>query len=63
VIVHSGAEHLLGLEEGLGDLVQAGDVVLVVLDGVEGHGKREVGEVGVDAAAAAGCAEAASRTL
>ena len=33
-----------------GNLVEAGDVVLVVLDGVEGHGEREVGEAGVDAA-------------
>ena len=57
VIFHSGAEDFLGLEESPWDLVEAGDVVLVVLDGVEWHGKREVGEVGMDATAATGCAE------
>ncbi len=57
VIVHSGAEDFLGLEEGARDLVEARDVVLVVLDGIEWHGKREVGEVDMDATAAAGCAE------
>ena len=32
-----------------GNLVEARDVVLVVLDGVEGHGEGKVGEAGVDA--------------
>jgi len=60
VIFHAGAEHVFHLEKGLGDLVETSDVVLVVLDGVKGHGERQVGEVGVDAAASAGCAEGIS---
>ena len=35
--------------------MEARDVVLVVLDGVEWHGKREVSEVDMDATAATGC--------
>jgi hypothetical protein len=53
VIFHTGAEDVLGLEEGLGDLVETRDVVLVVLDGVEWHGKREVSKIGMDASTAA----------
>ncbi len=52
VIVHSGAKDVFSLEEGPGDLVEAGDVILVVFDRVEWHGEREVGEVGMDATAA-----------
>src|SRR5262249_10557928 len=47
-IVHSGAENFLGLEESSGNLAEAGDVVFVVLDRIERHGKREVREVGMD---------------
>ena len=57
VIFDAGAQDLFGLEEGLGDLVKACEVILVMLDGVEGHGERKVGEGGVDASPAAGCAE------
>ncbi len=46
----AGAHHVFGLEQRLGDPVQARDVVVVVLDGVERDGEREVGEVGVGAA-------------
>jgi len=56
-IFHAGAEDLFGLEKGLGDLVEAGKVILVVLDRVEGHGEGEVREVCVDASSATGCAE------
>ena len=49
VVLHAGAQDFLGLGEDAGDLVEAGDVVLVVLDGVERDGEREVGEVGVRA--------------
>jgi hypothetical protein len=57
VIVYSSAEDFLGLEECPRDLVQSRDVILVVLDRVEWHGKREVGQVCVDAATAAGSYE------
>ena len=50
VVLYAGAEDVFGLEEGARNLVEARDVVLVVLDGVEGHGEREVGDAGVDAA-------------
>ena len=49
VILHAEAEDFGGLGEDAGDLVEAGDVVLVVLDGVEGDGVGEVGEGDVDA--------------
>ena len=49
VVFHAGAEDLGGLGEDAGNLVEARDVVLVVLDGVEGHAERKVGEAGVDA--------------
>jgi hypothetical protein len=55
VVFDAGAEDVFGLEEGAGNLVEAGDVVLVVLDGVEGHGEGEVSDTDVHAAAAAGC--------
>ena len=38
-----------GLAEDAGDLVKTGDVVLVVLDGVEGNGQRQIREAGMDA--------------
>ena len=57
VIVDAGAKDFFGLEECLGDLVKARDVVFVMLDGVEWHGKRKVGEVGMDASTATRGAE------
>ena len=44
VVFHAEAEDFGGLGEDSGDLVEAGYVVLVVLDGVEGDGVGEVGE-------------------
>ena len=49
LVIHSGAKYFGGLVEDARDLVKAGDVVLVVLDGVEGDRERQVGEAGVDA--------------
>ena len=49
VIFHAEAQDFGGLGEDAGDLVEAGYVVLVVLDGVEGDGVGEVGEGDVDA--------------
>ena len=49
LVLHAGAQDLFGLGEDAGDLVEAGDVVLVVLDGVERDGEREVGQLGVRA--------------
>ena len=43
------AEDLGCLAEDAGNLVQASDVVLVMLDGVEGHGIRQIRERGMDA--------------
>jgi hypothetical protein len=40
LVFHAGAKDFGGLAQGLGDLVKAGDVVLIVLDGVEGDGER-----------------------
>ena len=54
MIAHAGAQNVLGLEEGVGNLVQASDVVFVVLHRVEWHGKREVGHTHMNASAAAG---------
>ena len=45
----ASAHDLRGLLERARDEVEAGEVVLVVLDGVEGHALGEVGEAGVDA--------------
>ncbi len=49
VVFHAGAEDFGGLVEDARNLVETRDVVLVVLDGVEGHGEGKVGEAGVDA--------------
>ena len=38
------AQHLFGLGEHPRDLMQTGDVVLVLLHRVEGNGQRQVGE-------------------
>src|SRR5215813_8063244 len=57
VILYSGTEDFLGLKEGPRNLVKPRNIVLVMLDGVERHGEREVGEADMDAPAAAGGAE------
>ena len=49
LVFHAGAQNFGGLAQDARNLVQARDVVLVVLDGIEGHGKRQIGEAGVDA--------------
>ncbi len=49
LVFHAGAEDFGGLREDTGNLVKAGDVVFVMLDGVEGDGKGQIREAGVDA--------------
>ena len=49
MVLDPGAHDLLGLEQRLRDLMQPRDVVLVMLDGIERDGVRQVGEVRVDA--------------
>ena len=49
VVFHAGAKDFGGLGEDARNLLQAGDVVLVVLDGIEGDGERQVREAGMDA--------------
>ena len=49
LVLHAGAQDFGGLAEDARNLVQTGDVVLVVLDGVEGDGKRQIREAGMDA--------------
>ena len=41
VVLHAGAEDFGGLAEDARNLVETRDVVLVVLDRVEGHGRAE----------------------
>ena len=45
VVLHPRAKHLFGLGEHARDLMQTGDVVLVLLHRIEGNGERQVGEV------------------
>ena len=40
LVLHASAKDFGGLAEDAGNLVKSGDVVLVVLDGVEGNGQR-----------------------
>jgi len=53
VITHAGAQNVLGLQEGLWNLMQASDVVFVVLYRVQWHRKRQVGKARVNPSAAA----------
>ena len=41
VVAHPGAQDLFGLEKGLGDLVKAGEVILVMLDGTRRAWREE----------------------
>ncbi len=50
MILHSGAENFFGLAQRGRDLMEPGDVVLVVFDRVERHRQRKVGELRVNAA-------------
>ena len=49
LVFHAGAEDFDGLGQDLRNLVQTRDVVLVVFDGIERHGERQIGEAGMDA--------------
>src|ERR1700733_3108230 len=49
VVLHAGAKHFGGLAQHARNLVETCDVVLVVLDGIEGNGKGKVGKTGMDA--------------
>ena len=49
LVFHAGAQNFGGLAEDARNLVQARDVVFVVLDGIERNGERQIGEAGVDA--------------
>ena len=49
LVLHAGAKNFGGLAEHARDLMQSGDVVLVVLDRVERNGERQIGKAGVDA--------------
>ena len=42
-VFHAGAEDFGGLAENARNLVEAGDVVFVVLDRVERNGERQIG--------------------
>jgi hypothetical protein len=44
---HPDAQYFFGLHEGIRNLVQTRDVVLVLLHRVERHGERQIGEVQV----------------
>ena len=57
MISHTSAQNLFRLKQGLGDLVEAGNIILVMLNGVEGHREREIGQAGMNAPSAAGCTE------
>jgi hypothetical protein len=49
VVVHTGAHQFFGLVQNAGNLTQAGDVVPVVLHGIERNGQWQVGQIGVNA--------------
>ena len=49
LVFHAGAKHFGGLAEDARNLVKTGDVVLVMLDRVEGNGQRQIREAGMDA--------------
>src|SRR5216683_814193 len=49
LVFNAGAKDFGGLGEDSGDMMKTGNVVLVVLEGVEWDRKRQVGEAGVDA--------------
>ena len=49
LVFHAGAKDFGGLAEDARDLVKPGDVVLIVLHGVEGNRQRQIGETGMDA--------------
>ncbi len=49
-VLLTGAQDVGRLLQGFGDGVQARDVIVVMLDGVEGHGAGQVRELGVGAA-------------
>ena len=48
MVFHAGTKNIGGLLENTGNLMKSCNIILVVLDGVEGDGKREVREVGMD---------------
>ena len=50
MILHSRAQHVLGLQQRVRDLMQPRDVVLVMLDRVERHRVRQIGQPRMNAA-------------
>src|SRR5215467_12131561 len=46
-VLHTGTKNLGGLVQDAGNLVQARNVVLIVLDRIERDRKRKIGEAGV----------------
>src|ERR1017187_3816199 len=48
-ILHARAKHFGDLAEDARNLLKTGDVVFVVLDGVEGNGQRQIRKAGMDA--------------
>ena len=49
LVFHAGAQDFGGLAQRARNLVQARDVILVMLDGIERNGERQIREAGVDA--------------
>ena len=49
LVAHPGAQNFGGLARAPRNLLQPRDVVLVVLDGIERHGQRQIRQIGMDA--------------